>query len=185
MSRLDELHGMLKLTAKRLDEAKKNRMLAESQLALEKETEEVLAILAKRGSARLGHLVVAGLQSIYGPNYTFRRDGNKILIDDGEVEVELAERGGGLTEVCALLFRLLALHQGKGGSIRTLVLDEPLKSLDTETAKRASKFMRIVGERLGMNILMVTHRPELVEEATHVYRVHKQGTVTQIDLKAV
>lgn len=181
-TKLDELAGMLRMTQQRLAEVQQRRMSLEADLTLERSAEGVLEQLAKRGSAQLESLLIAGLGAIYGPRYKFRRDGRNLMVDNGVVEVELSERGGGVTDVLALLLRVLALKQGHGGRIRTLILDEPLKSVDVETARRSSRFLRMLAERLGINVLMVTHRPELAEDATEVYRVTQEKGSTKVDL---
>lgn len=180
MSKLVELNGMLRMSETRLRAAKTLRVQLEEELRIEQVVEGVLTELAKRGEAKLEQLVVSGLAAVYGPSYKFKRSGKNLLVDNGVVEVEISERGGGITDVVSLLLRVLAMVQGKGGSIRTLILDEPLKSVDAETARKMSKFLRLLTDRLGVNVLMVTHRMELTEAATEIYEVTQEAGSTKL-----
>lgn len=180
LNRLTELRGMLRMSRTQLDTIKKERLDVQDKMILEKKAEVVLQDLTKRGAERLVNLLIAGLQSIYGTSYTFRRDGAKLMVSDGGTEVELAARGGGITDVVSLLLRVLSLYQGKGGALRTLFLDEPLKSVDTTTAVRASRFFRVLAEKLGINVVMVSHRDDIIDDATDVYRVKRVSGKTQL-----
>lgn len=183
LSKAVELQALLQVNRRELNRVVALRSQIEAKLSLEERAEAILAELAKRGSNRLATLTVAGLQAVYGSAYSFRRDGKDLLVKDDAVEVELFSKGGGLTDILALLFRVLALQQGQAGRIRTLILDEPLKSVDAATARRTSAFLRMLSERLGIHVFMVTHRPELLEEATEVFTVKKVAGETKIELR--
>lgn len=176
-----ELQGARKLIERELLSIEQKVVDVEAELRLESQCEEALEYLAQQGSDRLTRLVLIGLSVIYGSDYRFRRVGRDILVDDGHVEVDMIDgRGGGLTDVVSLLLRVLALRQGKGGALETLVLDEPLRSVDKETALRASGFLLKIAERMGVNVLMVTHRDELVEDADFVFAVRRRDGKTEL-----
>lgn len=179
---MSELQGARKLIERELLSIEQKIADTEGELRLESQCQEALEYLAQQGSDRLTRLLLVGLAVIYGSGYRFRRVGRDILVDDGYVEVDMIDgRGGGLTDVVSLLLRVLALRQGKGGALETLVLDEPLKSVDKETALRASAFLSKVVERMGVNVLMVTHRDELVGDADFVFSVSRMdGNRTEL-----
>lgn len=184
MRSLDQALGAKRLLESDVDNLNTRLIEIDSELSVERPCCEILERLTEESKGKLADLIVAGLSTVYSRDYKFRREGKKLLVSDSFVETELWDgRGGGLSEFVALLIRLVALRQGKGGKMRTLIMDEPLKSLDVEKASRASRFLRMVAERMGVNVLITSHRPELAEQADVEYRFKKVDGITTIEYR--
>jgi DNA repair exonuclease SbcCD ATPase subunit len=52
-----------------------------------------------------------------------------------------------------------------------LILDEPFRYLSTDLQSKASEMLNEISERLGLQIIMVTHEEELVDEVDKTFRV--------------
>jgi DNA repair exonuclease SbcCD ATPase subunit len=163
--------------------------------AVRSAADRVSGVLASIGSerdaaarAQVEALVTAGLTAIFEENLSFHlvestsRQTPQIdfvvkthLPDGSSFETDvLSARGGGLAAVVGLLLRvvliLLTRASGKKSS-DVLVLDETLAHLSREYLDAAGQFLRTLVDSTGLQILMVTHSPELVEFADVVYRL--------------
>jgi ABC-type lipoprotein export system ATPase subunit len=55
-----------------------------------------------------------------------------------------------------------------------LLLDESLAAINEQYIPRVARFLSLLSDRLGLDILAVTHNPTLVEEADTAYRIQAQ-----------
>lgn len=97
------------------------------------------------------------------------------IVKDGEVEVsgDSADAfGGAVTTVQSLLLRVILIYLRKLRPV--LFLDETLPAFDARYVLRAGDFLRRLCERMGLDVLLVTHNPTLVEAAHLAYRVEKR-----------
>lgn len=157
--------------------------------------DRVSGVLATIGSERdaaarahIEGLVTAGLRAIFEENLSFHlvesttRQTPQIdfvvrthLPDGSSFETDvMAARGGGLAAVVGLLLRvvLILLTRASGGKAPDLlVLDETLAHLSREYLEAAGQFLRTLVDSTGLQLVMVTHQPELVEFADVSYRL--------------
>ena len=76
--------------------------------------------------------------------------------------------GGGPATVISLILRVLAVKRLNLWPV--LVLDESLGAVSDEYVDHTSQFLRGVAEKLGFDLLLVTHKPAFKEYAHNVYR---------------
>ena len=81
--------------------------------------------------------------------------------------------GGSISTVQSVLLRIVVLS--RRGLRPLLLLDESLGAVAEHYVPRVGKFLALLSERLGLDILAVSHNPVLVEEATRAYRIAKKG----------
>lgn len=81
--------------------------------------------------------------------------------------------GGAVTTVQSVLLRLITLLRWKLRPI--LVLDEALPAFDANYVTNMGHFLSTLCKRLGMDILLVSHNPAMVEAADSAYRVTKRN----------
>jgi len=60
-----------------------------------------------------------------------------------------------------------------------ILLDESLAAVAEHYVPRVGRFLRMLAERLGVDILAVSHSQTLVEEADLAYRIHKKDGEAQ------
>lgn len=140
-------------------------------------------------------LVTQGLQTIFDETLSFHIvssvKGKSPVIDfvirttlGGKVidTPVMDARGGGLAAVVGFLLRLVVLSlQTKDFGHKLLVLDETFAHVSAEYLPGVSQFLRQVVDEFGLQIIMVTHQTELIEDADVVYRFSQ----TQGKTKAV
>ena len=95
----------------------------------------------------------------------FKRDGH--LVDP------TSATGGGAVDVAALALRIVAWSMTVPRLRNTIILDEPLKFMDgqTDRQERASKMIKELSDRLGLQFIIITHEPVLAEYADKVFQV--------------
>ena len=88
--------------------------------------------------------------------------------------------GGAVTTVQSILLRLTVVM--RRGLRPLLLLDESLPAFDSNYVDAMGKFLRLLCERLGANILLVTHNTALVEAAHKAYRIRRTANGARFDL---
>jgi len=82
--------------------------------------------------------------------------------------------GGSVVTVQSVLLRVIIML--RRGLRPLLLLDETLPAFDPNYIANMGNFLSALCARLGIDILMVTHNPALVDAADHAYRiVRKDG----------
>lgn len=163
-----------------------------SQALLEQVT-EVLRALAelKREEMRLKveNLVTYGLRSVFKEHLTFKIvSGERAkqstmelkvvsIVNEVEVETDIVNaHGGGLVQVIALLLRIVILLFARPAPARVLILDESLAHLSREYLEPAAELLGSLSNKLGLQILMVTHSPEFEDAADRIYSFSKSSS---------
>ena len=88
--------------------------------------------------------------------------------DNHEVD-PMEESGGGAAELSAFALRIASWTLGKTDNV--IVLDEPFKAVSADIRPRAIAIMKELSDKLGVQFIMVTHDPSIVEIANKVFEV--------------
>lgn len=93
--------------------------------------------------------------------------------EDGlEIKGNTADNfGGAIATVQSVLMRVIVML--RRGLRPILLLDESLPAFDENYVVNMGKFLSLICKRLGIDILLVTHNPALVECSDHAYRISK------------
>ena len=125
-------------------------------------------------------LVQNALDAVFPATYIFKVDFElrrgqtevDIYLDkDGELINPMDAAGGGVVDVITFALRVVAWSLSRSSPV--LVLDEPFKWLSAGLRPLAGEILRGVSDRLGLQIIMVTHDPELVEQADRIFTVQQ------------
>jgi len=81
--------------------------------------------------------------------------------------------GGAVTTVQSVLLRLAILL--RRGQRPMLLLDESLPAFDQNYVGNMAKFLQSLCKRMGVDILIVSHNPLLVEAAHKAYQIRKDN----------
>lgn len=98
-----------------------------------------------------------------------------VLEQDGVEGDPLASFGGGAAVVISLILRLSIMQRTGLGNL--LILDESMVALANAYVPNAASFMRQLSEQTGVNILMVTHNPEFINNAHTAYECYKTDSL--------
>jgi len=180
-SKLSSLQGQSSLLSEqcessehKIDDLNHNKELYRKSVELltivEKSTKEVI----KKG---FEEIVTYALQYIlssseYSLNLEFGRRGNLqevnfnlITPDCKEPHDPLLSSGGGVLDILSLALRISQLEVTKPKIEGFIALDEPFKHLSENHLEAAQDFVKAINRRINRQIIMVTHKKELVVNA--------------------
>jgi DNA repair exonuclease SbcCD ATPase subunit len=146
----------------------------------------------KRNVDSMAQLATTGLQHvIHDQKLTFnikqeakynRLAMRFVLEKDGVEGDPVQSYGGGAAVIISFVLRIAVMARMKMANL--LILDESMLALSNSYVPGAAAFMRQLAEETGINILMVTHNPEFLNQAHIAYEGRLEGSgVASLKLK--
>lgn len=129
----------------------------------------------------LEELVQHAIDAVFPGKYTFRvafeikngRTGAQIYLDkDGTRMDPMDSNGGGVVDIISLALRIASW--GISRTRPVLLLDEPFKFLSARYRPLIGEMLSGVAHRLGLQVIMVTHDPDMVEIADRVFTIDQK-----------
>lgn len=181
-SRVDKIEGYrdaLRNQKKTLEDEIKG-LKSESTLLTKTSTvlKHLLDVMVKDEISKMGGLITYGLKTIFDDqNLSFMpvitKKNEKIHIElktfNGEVEGEFGSFGGSVAVIESFLLRVLSVMKLK--LARLMELDETFAAVGTEYIPNTSRLISELSDKIGLDVLLVTHQKEFQQYAKHVYRV--------------
>lgn len=189
--RLEAQGALLRKQAKQADERavaalSEADLTLQARLLLETYSEDEQEALRRRVEG----LVSRGLQVIFGDDYGFRVEVGQergqaamwFRVTSGSGERDpLQSHGGGVVNVVSFVLRVVVAALTPGLS-KTLILDEPFAQLSQEFLEPMGAFLRELVDATGLQLVVVSHEPEIAAIADRAYRLSKRGGVTVADV---
>ena len=152
--------------------------------------QEVTKITQDQLKYHLSDLCTLAMSSVFPEPY-------EIVIDfvskRGKVEAEIwfqkdgylinpfSATGGGAIDIAALSLRFSCWTLQKPKTRPILLLDEPLKFLKgSDLPIKGAEMIHQISEKLGLQIIMVSHDPELIECADKVITVKMKNGISEV-----
>ena len=201
MNELDQLHNDLQRKAGRRDQLQSEVTTTAGKLtALSQEQEdisralEIIQVTARLTQSQLeihiSELVSLALEAVFPNPYKMvlkfetrrnRSEADLLLQDEnGNLLSPMDSVGGGVVDVASFALRI-ALFSLKRPKPRTvMIMDEPLRFLSSDLQDRASRMIKEVSDKLGIQFLIVSHDEKLIESADKVIRVLNDHGTTSI-----
>ena len=141
---------------------------------------EVGLATQKQLQYHISDITSLALEAVFPDPYTlvaeFVERRNKTECDlyfkrDADFVDPLSASGGGAVDVAAFALRVASWAMQNPKSNNVLLLDEPFRYLSVNLLAKASAMLQQISQKLGLQIIMVTHSPELVEMADSVFEV--------------
>ena len=135
----------------------------------------------------VANVVNLALGSVFDDAYEFRvrfvERRNKTEVDllfarGGEEFDPVSSSGGGPLDVASFALRCAFWSLKKNRAV--LILDEPMKFLSRDLQPKASLMLEELSKRLGMQFIITSHVPELIERADRVFVVSNEGWVSSV-----
>ena len=96
------------------------------------------------------------------------------FVRNGERIRPMDAAGGGAVDIASFALRVTLWSLGKTAPV--IVLDEPVKFVSRDLQSRAGLMMRELSERLGLQFIIVSHDPDIIEGAHRTFRAQmKEG----------
>jgi Fe-S cluster assembly ATPase SufC len=145
---------------------------------------------ARRGGmkGRIESIITEALRLIYDDsyqsqlNYSVKNNRSHLAIEmiretkQGTVTRDMGGFGGGLADTMSVPLRLMVLLGAKQTD-KVCILDECWKHIDPDRVELVAKFLRVLVDRLGIQVVFLTHHPTMRDFADRVYEVREfEGT---------
>lgn len=163
------------------------------------ETEEVLKSLSvcqkvaketqSQLSVKIETITNLGLQTLFGDEYTFKLE---YVTARGKTEVEfnlydkmgnqidpMVQSGGGLVDAMTLCLRIAVYNISHVDNV--IVFDEAMKFLSKGFREKAAELIHTLSERLGLQIIEVTHIPEFMDNSDKQFVIKKTNGVSNAE----
>ncbi len=91
-----------------------------------------------------------------------------------EIETEIDDaRAGGIKDVVAFLLRVIVLSLARPRVAPVLILDESFSHVSPDLLRGVAVLLKELSESAGIQFILVTHKPELLDSADVIYRARK------------
>lgn len=160
------------------------------------ETKDALTLLARIAVTEqeivrnfVSSIVTAGLQDVFNYPYVVEfRESSKanvrvidvVLLDQGEAVSVPDGVGGGVSQVISVLTQIALVYLLKGSVAQIVILDEVLAHLALQYVPAMGSVLKDVAERLGVQIILVTHLEDLEASADVIYTFERTETGTVV-----
>jgi len=179
--------GVRSQIQKQLQETKELKKFSEKKLKLIEEAQIFLQSVAQSTQEKLKFqiedIVNLALESVFPNEYLFQMNFN---VSRGKTEAELVFQdkrtgqtidpmeasGGGVVDLTCFALRIAAFAL-ESGTDNLIILDEPFKFVSKDLVSRAGEILKILSNKMNLQILMVTHIPEFIEVADKVFEIKK------------
>lgn len=137
-------------------------------------------------------IVTEALQLVYDETYSFVVD-NKVQrgqpethfgvkIRENTYSLRDEELGGGVIDVVSFTLRVTSWAINDPRTDDVLVLDEPLKNVDSERLHNMGLMIKRLSQELDLQFIIVTHEPELMENADSTWYVKQRNGLSSVEI---
>ena len=96
-----------------------------------------------------------------------------LFVRNGKEIDPLEASGYGAVDIAAFALRVASWSMKTPKTRNTIILDEPMLSLSEDRQPLASRMLKEISERLGIQFIIVTHKELLTEYADKIFSVSK------------
>ncbi len=200
MNELDAIHSTLQRKAGRRDQLASELTATSTRLkTLTQEQEditrslEIIQCVAKLTQQQLeihiSELVSLALEAVFPNPYKMvlkfetrrnRSEADLLLQDEnGNLLNPMEAVGGGVVDVAAFALRVALWSLKRPKPRPVMVMDEPFRFLSSDLQDRASKMLKEISDKLGIQFLIVTHEENLLKAGDRVFDIKLNGGVSE------
>jgi hypothetical protein len=174
--------GERDLLQKQLNSAVDQLSLKENELNAILKARAIIQTVAeqtqKQIELHISNIVSLALASVFPNPYTFilrfvqrrgKTEADLLFSRDGNEGRPMDISGGGPLDVASYSLRSAAYSLKP--TRNTLLLDEPFKYVSRDLQHKCSAMMKMIGEKLGIQHIVISHIPEIINEADTVFEV--------------
>lgn len=131
---------------------------------------------------RISSLVSLALAAVFDDPYQFKvafvqrrgvTEADLLFVKDDNAADPMSSAGGGALDIASFALRLAVWSLAKTRPL--FILDEPFRNLSLDLQAKAGLMLKSLSEKLGIQVIMVSHNPEIISGADRVFRLTKNG----------
>lgn len=183
-TRLERQRGKKIQIERTLAEKEQALLLLQKQFKRHEKAREIIREVGLQTQQQLqfhiSDVTSLALESVFNDPYQLKVDfvqrRNKtecdLLFVKGDSELDpLTASGGGAVDVAAFALRIASWSMAHPRTRATIILDEPLRFLSVDNQEKASRMIKELSQRLGLQFIIVTHESVLASYADKVFEV--------------
>ena len=191
---LERLKGQKIQVRKSLIEVKQEFRDAKKSLHLHEKAKEVIRIVGLETQQKLqfhiSDITSLALEAVFPDPYelkaNFVQRRNKTECDltfvRDEMEIDPIEASGvGAIDVAAFALRIASWSMNIPHTRNTIILDEPFRFLSKNYQEQASMMIKEISQKLGIQMLIVTHETALTESADKIFNISIKNGISKIN----
>lgn len=158
------------------------------------QAQRILQSIAKKTQQELEYhiseLVSLALSAVFEDPYEFvldfvekrnRTEAEMFFIKKNGNRIDpLSESGGGAVDIASFALIVALWNLRRKLSRNTIILDEPFRFLSRELQPKAGRMLKELSHKLGIQFIIVTHNPDLIDAADKVFEVCLKNRVSII-----
>jgi DNA repair exonuclease SbcCD ATPase subunit len=196
-NKLERFKGQKAQVQKSLQETKEVLTAKEDELDLTIQAREILKQVGLKTQEQLqyhiGDITSLALGAIfeddpYELKVSFVQRRNKTECDllfvrnDNEIR-PIDSSGGGAVDVASFALRVASWSMKHPKTRNTIILDEPMRFLSEDRQEQASKIIKEISQKLGIQFIIITHEPNLAIHADKIFEVKIRKGVSKLNNK--
>ncbi len=136
---------------------------------------------------RITNIVSVALASVFENPYEFKvsfvtrrnqTECDMLFVRDGNECDPMESSGGGAIDIASLALRMAVWSIKKTRAIQ--ILDEPCKFLSRDMQSKASEMIKELSDKLGIQMIIVSHISEMIEAADKVFSIENKNGVSNV-----
>jgi len=88
--------------------------------------------------------------------------------------------GGGMIDIISIVIKIIFLYKFNVSKI--LILDEAGKWISNDKQQNFGRFLKIMSKELDIQIILISHKEQVIEEADRVFRVKKINDESKVEV---
>jgi DNA repair exonuclease SbcCD ATPase subunit len=149
--------------------------------------QDVAEEIQKTIEFQISNLVSTALSSVFPDPYTFklsfvqRRNKTEcdlLFVKNGEECDPFSASGGGAIDIANFALRIAIWSIKKTQNV--FILDEPFRFVSVDLQEKCSQMMKEISEKLGIQIIMVSHLPNIIGSADQIFQVENIKGISKV-----
>jgi DNA repair exonuclease SbcCD ATPase subunit len=103
------------------------------------------------------------------------------FVRDGMIADPQSASGGGAVDVAAFALRVASWSMQNPRLRNTIILDEPMRFLSDDYQEQASKMLKEISDRMGIQFIIITHEQTLSEYADKTFQVKLRKGISKVE----
>jgi DNA repair exonuclease SbcCD ATPase subunit len=103
------------------------------------------------------------------------------FVRDGMIADPQSASGGGAVDVAAFALRVASWSMQNPRLRNTIILDEPMRFLSDDYQEQASKMLKEISDRMGIQFIIITHEQTLSAYADKTFQVKLRKGISKVE----
>lgn len=192
-NQLERKKGQSQQIESSIADTEKRIGIAEKELKFSQQAHLIIQTVAKQTQQeleyRIAEPVILALAAVFPDPYSFgvefiekrnKTEADLHFLKDDIKYDPLTSAGGGPVDVASFALRMALWSLKRPRTRNVIVLDEPFRFLSRDLQPKAGLMLKEVSDKLGLQIIMITHNSDLIEAGDKVFETSIEKGITTV-----